>query len=91
MPKRIQNVTCIDCELSDCHKMVCWATKMKAPGKINKAIQYHSYKNESKFKQELASVPFHVSEIFDNTDDSYWFCHKLLVNIIDEHAPPKTR
>ena len=93
VPKRLQNVTCIDCELSDCHKMVCWATKMKAPGKINKVIQYRSYKNfdESKFKQELASVPFHVSEIFDNTDDSYWFCHKLLVNIINEHAPPKTR
>ena len=35
VPKHIQNVTCIDCELSDCHKMVCWATKMKAPEKVN--------------------------------------------------------
>ena len=38
VPKRIQNVTVIDCELSDCHRMVLWATKLKAPVKTNRTI-----------------------------------------------------
>ena len=31
VPKRIQNVTVVDCDLSDFHRMVLWATKLKAP------------------------------------------------------------
>ena len=94
VPKRIQNVTCIESELSDCHKMICWATKIKVPiSKINKTIRYRSYKHfdEAKYKNDLYIAPFHVSEIFDNVDDSLWFCSKLLTNIIDENAPVKTR
>ena len=55
VPKRIQNVTCIESELSDCHKMICWATKQKVPIKVNKVIKYRSYKhfNEQKFQQDL--------------------------------------
>ena len=93
VPKRIQNVTCIESELSDCNKMICWATKQKVPIKVNKVIKYRSYKhfNEQKFQQDLNDAPFHVSEIFENIDDSYWFCNRLIVNIIDNNAPQKTK
>ena len=91
VPKRIQNVTVIDCELSDCHRMVLWATKLKAPVKTNRTIFYRTLKHfdEKKYQKDLSIAPFHVSEIFDSADDSYWFCNKLLTNVINEHAPLK--
>ena len=62
VPKRIQNVTCIESELSDCHKMICWATKQKVPIEVNKVIKYRSYKhfNEQKksFNKILMMPPF---------------------------------
>ena len=32
-----------------------------------------------------------MCEIFENVNDSYWYCNTLLTNIIDDHAPVKTR
>ena len=29
--KSLQHITCLDCDLSDFHHMVCFATKMHAP------------------------------------------------------------
>ena len=37
-PSRLQNVTCIESDLSDCHKMICWATRIKVPAKIDKVL-----------------------------------------------------
>ena len=87
------HVTGIDIELSDFHNMVCWATKAKHAPPAVKTIKYRSYKrfNDEQFKQDVSSMPFHVSEIFDSVDDRFWFCHKLLTDAIDEHAPIKQR
>ena len=67
--------------------------KMKIPTKKDKFITYRSLKNfdESNYSQDLDFAPFHVSEIFDSVNDSYWFCSKLITNVIDEHAPVKSR
>ena len=93
VPKRIQGVTCMDSELSDCHSMVLWATKLKVSVKRDRMVTYRSYKNfnELDYLYQLSTAPFHVAEIFESVDDSYWFFNKLLTDIVDEHAPVKCR
>ena len=56
-------------------------------------IQYRSYKHfdDELFKDDIASAPYHVRDIFDNFDDTYWFNHTLIKNVIDHHAPPKSK
>ena len=56
-------------------------------------MTYRSYKHfdKSQYLQDLSYAPFHVAEIFDTVDDSYWFFNKILSNIIEENAPLKTR
>lgn len=39
--------------------------------------------------KDLSSVPFHVSEVFDDPSGQMWFHNKLLVNVINVHAPLK--
>ena len=36
-------------------------------------------------------IPYHVTEIFDDINDSYWLWSKLTMEIVEEHAPLKTR
>ncbi len=73
--------------------MVCFSTKMNVSQKKKQKISYRSYKNfnETDYQQDLANVPFHVSQVFDSVDDSYWFCQELMLEIMNEHAPLKTR
>jgi hypothetical protein len=54
---------------------------------------YRSYKkfNDVMFSEELGQAPYHVSEIFEDVNDSYWFCETLTKSIMDEHAPIKNR
>ena len=40
---------------------------------------------------DLSQAPFHVAKIFDMIDDSYWFYIKMLSDVINEHAPIKSR
>ena len=91
VPKGIQGVTCMDSELSDCHSMVFWATKLKVSVKRDRMVTYRSHKNfnELDYLYQLSTAPFHVAEIFESVDDSYWFFNKLLTDIVDEHAPVK--
>jgi hypothetical protein len=93
VPKSLQHVTCIDCDLSDFHHMVCFATKMHAPVIKKRHITYRSYKkfDENAYSQDLANIPYQVSEVFDDVDDAYWFCQTLISQVIDEHAPLKKR
>ena len=32
-----------------------------------------------------------VGEIFDDVEDSFWFIHKLSMDVMNEHAPIKKR
>ena len=36
-------------------------------------------------------MPYHVGQVFDDIDDSYWFTQKLISSVIDKHAPMKRR
>ncbi len=37
----------------------------------------------------LSQIPYHVCEIFDSAEDSYWFYNDLLKEVVDSHAPLK--
>ena len=40
---------------------------------------------------DLSLTPFHVAEMFDDVNDSYWLCNELIKEIVDEHAPMNQR
>ena len=81
------------CSLSDFHNFVGTATKKFAPLLKPRKITYRSYKkfNESDFAYDIQTAPFHVMDIFDDPEDMAWYTSSLLGNIIDTHAPVKTR
>ena len=91
--KRIINVCCIESGLSDFHKMVCFATKANAPTKIKTIVKYRGYRkfDQEKFEQDLSSAPFHVCTMFDSVNDCYTYVKQLYVDVINAHAPLKTR
>ena len=92
-PKRFHNSISIDIGLSDFHHMICTATRFHVPTQKATTITYRSYKNfdESIFVEQLSMVPYHVGEIFDDIDDSYWFFNELTMQVVDAIAPLKRR
>ena len=90
---RLKDVTCIETGLSDFHSMVCFATKMAVKQRKTKTVTYRCYKkfNDDKYMQDLSFVPFHIADIFDDINDEYWVYETLLKDVINEHAPLKTR
>jgi hypothetical protein len=92
-PKRFTNTTCVDTGLSDFHFLVCTASKIHLPTLMPISFKYRSYKhfNKELFQQDLTKIPYHVTEIFDDVNDSYWLWHQLTMQIVNEHAPIKTR
>ena len=56
-------------------------------------FKYRGYKKLSneKFVHEFSLIPFQVIEIFDDLDDSYWLWNELTMQVINEHAPIKSR
>ena len=92
-PRRFHETLVFDTGLSDFHMMICACTKMFAPQIVPRKIVYRSYKtfDEEKYKQDVGMIPFHISYIFDDTDDIVWTHNKLLSDVIDCHAPLKKR
>ena len=39
------------------------------------------------FLLDLQSVPFHVTEIFDDADEMAWYTSTLIRDVIDTHGP----
>ena len=92
-PKRFKRSVCVDTGLSDFHSLVCTATKLQIPKlKLNK-FKYRSYKtfDSESFMHDLPVIPFHVTEVFDDVDDSYWAWNELTMQVVNEHAPIKTK
>ena len=63
----LQHIACIDCDLSNFHHMVWFATKMHKPIFNKWHIIYRSYKHfsEQTYIQDLSYNPFRVCEIFE--------------------------
>ena len=74
-PKRVAGFLNVDIGLSDFHNLVAGATKMYIPKFVEQSFQYRSMKSfdEANFTFDLSVAPFHVAELFDDPNDSYWF------------------
>ena len=91
-PKRVAGYLNVDIGISDFHNLICGATKMYIPKFVEPSFQYRSMKsfNETNFTHDLSIAPFHVADVFEDPNDSYWFFNKMFSDIVDTHAPIKT-
>ncbi len=91
--KRFQCPINIHCGYSDFHNMVGCVSKVHVPPQVPVKITYRSYRNysEEEFKNEVSQIPFHVTEIFDDVSDRYWMASQMYKDVLDEHAPLKSR
>ena len=50
---------------------------------------HRSYKKfiADKFREDLAAVPWSVSDVFDSVDDKVNFFNEMFLQVIDKHAP----
>ena len=90
---RISSHVNVTTGVSDFHNLVGAAMKLHVPKPEPRIITYRSYKrfDEKKFQNDLWHAPFHVSKIFDDVDDQMWFHGALLSNLVNDHAPLKTK
>ena len=82
-----------DLGVSDFHHLIAVITKKHVPKKTIEPVTYRSYKhfNEEDYIADIERIPFHICNVFDDDDDVQWAYHKLLLDVIDEHAPMKKR
>ena len=92
-PRKYSGVLNCQCELSDVHNCIGVATKRFAPSYKPRRIEYRSYKkfSDEMFESDVETAPFHVAEIFDDIEDMAWFTSQLLNDVINDHAPIKTK
>ena len=90
---KIKSCGTVNTHLSDGHQLIYSVLKTGAPRQPARTVSYRSFKNlsEQNFNADLQSAPFHVSEIFEDPEDTYWAIHKLLTSVIDEHLPKKEK
>jgi exonuclease III len=83
--------TCVG--ISDFHNLVCAATKMHAPKNLARKIMYRSYRkfNNDAFVRDLSYAPLDVCNVFDDVDDAMWAYDTLLNDVLNEHAPVKSK
>ena len=79
--------------ISDFHSLVCIAMRHHRPKPEKRTLTYRSYKNfsESAYVQDLSTTPFHIVSMFDDVDDQIWAHEMLLNDVINDHAPLKTK
>ena len=79
--------------ISDHHNIIGAATRRHAPSQKPKRIYYRSYWHfcENDYLDDIASAPFLVAHVFDDIDDIAWFHSSLIRNVIDSHAPVKSK
>ena len=92
-PKCFANVFNADLGLSDFHNCIGVASKAFAPSHRKRKIMYRRMKNFSQheFADDVNRCPFHVADIFDDVEDSFWFKEKLFTSTLEIHAPSKMR
>jgi len=56
-----------------------------------KYIRTRDYKrlDDDKFRYDIETAPFHISQVFEDVDDVLWAWQHLFNIICDEHAPLK--
>ena len=92
-PKCFADVFNADLGLSDFHNCIGVASKVFAPSHKKRKITYRRMKNFNQldFISDVNMCPFHVADIFDDIEDSFWFKEKLFTSTLEKHAPSKTK
>jgi hypothetical protein len=73
--------------------MVGCVTRLSYPKRKPFTISYRSYKDfiEEDFKKDVQLIPSQICSIFEDVDDQYWAFKTMYCQILDEHAPMKSR
>ena len=81
------------CGESDWHNMVGCVIKVSVPKIKPFKITYRSYKdfNDNKFKEAVSQILDIVCNVFDEIDDQYWAFSTMFMNVLNDHAPIKSR
>ncbi len=79
--------------LSDTHHLVYGVLRTGFTKDGPRRVCYRSFKNFNvdNYNADVAQAPFHVMEIFEDIDDFTWFYDKMHRDILDSHAPLKSR
>lgn len=82
-----------DIGLSDFHNCIGVASKMFAPVVMKRRVNYRSMKtfDDKSFCTDVSTIPFDICNVFDDIDDVSWAQNYLLMSVINEHAPVKTK
>ena len=83
----------VACGLSDFHNMVGCVTRTSFPKPHPFKLSYRSYKtfDQIKFQKAVDSIPLSICEAFDDPDDQYWAFSHMYSEILNEHAPIKSK
>ena len=92
-PKRFVNTVSVNTEMSDFHNLVRTSTKFHVKQRKSTTFNYRSYTNFNvdSFTDDLSFIPYHIVDIFDDIDYSYWLWNELTMDVINELAPIKSR
>ena len=92
-PRCFSDTFNIDIGLSDFHNGIGVASKMYAPAIINRRVNYRCMRkfDDDSFAYDVSTIPFHICNIFEDVDDIYIAQQQLLMSVVNEHAPPKTK
>ena len=73
------------------HSLVSLTLKLKTPRPRISFVTTRSYKNydHDSFIEDLANVPFHIVNLFDDPDDQVHAFNCLFQNVLNNHAPIK--
>ena len=90
--ERIKNSEVVPCPLSDFHHFIVATLDIRMPKRGRRQVTYRSFKhfNSDLFNKDLEKAPFHVSYCLD-TDDQCHFITTLYKQILEDHAPIKTK
>ena len=89
-PKRFKESLHCEC---DFHNIIGGATKQCAPFEQPHKIYCQSDKNfyDNELIHDISNAPFHAGKIFNDTDDLSWFTSSSLTDVINDHAPIKSK
>ena len=74
--------------LSD-HCLTYATLKLKSKRPPPKIIQTRNFKhfNDKDFKTDIERIPFHITRVFEDKDNSLWAWEQLFRSVCDQHAP----
>ena len=90
--KNVKHSTVTPCPLSDFHHFVTAVFDIMVPRREKRQVIYRSFKffDKDLFNRDLQRTPFQAAECLD-PDDQCYFIGQLYKQVLDEHAPMKTK